>query len=157
MAFKLVQLVPIRTSLSSSPAHVLALILTTMSTTTSTTDDPSLQTSPPAFVHTPTSLEYAVTHVFLPGKLPEESDYTLENEHSLARAVCAAAHAYGTHVCGTSEQAHWDHITKMLDNLQASFQSAYMDIDQVVSQLQRMQTGGTLAGSPQIPGCADGY
>ena len=139
--------------------HVVALILTTMSTTTSTADNPSLQTSLPAFVHTPTSLEYAVTHVFLPVKLPYESDYTLENEHSLARAVCAAAHDYGTHVCRASEQIQWHRITKMLDNLQASFQSADSDMnsDHVVSQLRGMQTGGTLPGSPQIPGRADDH
>ena len=125
--------------------------------TTSAADNPGLQTSPSAFVHTPTSLYYAVTHVFLPVNLPKSSDYTPENEHSLAYAVCAAAHDYGTHICGPSEQAHWQRITKMLDNLQASFQSVYMDNDQVVSQLRGMQTGGTLAGSPQIPGRADDH
>ena len=127
-----------------------------MSTTTSTADNPGLQTSPPTFVHTPTSLRYAVTHVFLPVNLVY-NDYTLEDEHSLARAVCAAAHAYGTHVHGTSERAHWHRITKMLDNLQASFQSAYMDSEHVVSQLRGMQTGGTSAVSPQIPGRADDH
>ena len=127
---------------------------TTMSTT-STADNLDLQKSSPAFVHTPTSLCYAVTHVFLPVEPPDESDYTLENEHSLVRAVCAAAHAYGTHLCGTSEQAQWHRITKMLDNLQASVQSEHMDNDRVIFQLRGMQTGGTFARSPQIPGHAD--
>ena len=97
---------------------------------------------------------HAVTHVFLPVQLPEKDDCTLENEHSLARAVCVAAHDYGTHVCGTSEQAQWNRITKMLDNLQASIQSKHMDKDHVISQLRGMQTGGTFAGSPQIVGRA---
>ena len=127
---------------------------TTMSTT-STADNLDLQKSSPAFVHTPTSLCYAVTHVFLPVEPPDESDYTLENEHSLVRAVCAAAHAYDTHVCGTSEQAQWDRITRMLDNLQASVRSEPMNNDHVIAQLREMQTEGEFAGSPQIPGRVD--
>ena len=112
--------------------------------TTSTADNPHAQTSSPAFVHTPTSLCYAVTHVFLPVELPDESDYTLANDHSLARAVYAAAHAYDTYVCGTSEpeQAQWHHITTMLDNLQASVQSEPMNNDHVIVQLREMQTEG---------------
>lgn len=112
------------------------------------TTDGDPNKSSPAFVHTSASLRYAVTHVFLPVQLPEESDYTPENDHLLARAVCAAAHAYSTHVCGTSEQVQWKRITRMLDNLQASVQSEHMDSDQVISQLQGMQTGSTLAVFP---------
>ena len=117
--------------------------------TTSFADDPNFQTTnSPAFVH-------IVTHVFLPVQLPDENDNTPENSHSLARAVCDAAHAYGTHLCETSEQAQWQRITKMLDNLQASVQSERMDNDRVISQLRGMQTGGTFARPPQISGRAD--
>ena len=117
--------------------------------TASSADDPDLQTTNSlAFVH-------ILTHVFLPVQLPYRNDNTPENSYSLARAVCGAAHAYGTHLCGTSEQAQWYRITKMLDNLQASVQSEHMDNDHVISQLQGMQTGGTFARSPQIPGRAD--
>jgi hypothetical protein len=124
--------------------------------TTSSVDDPHLQTTnSPAFVHTSTSLCYVVTHVFLPVQLPKEIDYTPENSHSLARAVCAATYAYGTHVSGTSEQAQWNRITKMLDNLQASVQSEHMDNDHVISQLRGMLTGGIFTCSSQIPGRAD--
>ncbi|KAF8551736.1 hypothetical protein OG21DRAFT_1498931 [Imleria badia] len=122
------------------------LIHTAMSTTPTAHDDPNLQTTTSmAFVHTSTSLLYAVTHVFLPVQPPDKSDYTPENDHSLARAVCAAAHAYRTHVCGTSEQAQWHRITRMLDNLQASVQPEHMDNDLVISQLRGMQTGDILA------------
>ena len=117
--------------------------------TASSADDPDLQTTnSPAFV-------YIVTHVFLPIRPPDENDNTPENSHSLARAVCAAAHAYSTHLCGTSEQAQWDRIKKMLDNLQASVQSEHIDHDRIISQLRGMQTGGTFARSPQIPGRTD--
>jgi hypothetical protein len=118
--------------------------------TTSAADNPNPQTSSPGFVRSPTSLSYVVAHVFLPVELPDESDYTLENEHSLARAVCAAAHAYDTHVSGTSEQAQWHRITRMLDNLQASVRSEPMNNDHVIAQLRGMQTGGTFSGSTSI-------
>ena len=110
--------------------------------TTSTADNPHVQTSSPAFVHTPTSLCYAVTHVFLPVELPNESDYTLANDHSLACAVSAAAHAYDIHAYGTSEQAQWHCIAMMLDNLQASVQSEPMNNDHIIAQLRKMQTEG---------------
>ena len=126
----------------------------TMSTP-STFDGPNLEatTSSPSD-HTLKQFKYAVTHVFLPVELPKKNDYTLENEHSLTRAVCGAAHDYGAHVCGTSEQAQWYRITKMLDSLQASVQSVHMDRDYVISQLRGMQTGGMFTGSPQILGRA---
>jgi hypothetical protein len=127
-----------------------------MSTPSTTSDDPDIEaTSLSSSDHASTPLNYVVTHVFLPVQLPDKSDYTLENAHSLTRAVCAAAHTYGTYICGTSEQAQWDRITKMLDHLQASVQSELMHNDQIISQLQGMQTGGTFAGSPQISGRAD--
>ena len=94
--------------------------------------------SPPS-----TPLEYAVMHVFFPITLPNDNDYTHEYDLSLVRAVCAAAHAYTPHVCGTYEEPQWHHITKMLDNLQASIQSERLDKDHVISQLRAMETGGT--------------
>ncbi|KAG6379639.1 hypothetical protein JVT61DRAFT_10157 [Boletus reticuloceps] len=101
-------------------------------------DNLNLQTT---FAHTSESLEYAVTHVFLPVEPPEADDYTPENSHSLARAVCAAAHAFGTHVRGISEQDHWHRIIKTLDNLQASVQSEDIDGDHAISQLRGMRAG----------------
>lgn len=88
------------------------------------------------------ALEYAITHVFFPPQ-PPDNDYTPENDLSLAHAACAAAHAYTSHVSGTSEGDRWHHITKMLDNL-ASAQSSRLDKDRIISQLRGMQTGGAL-------------
>ena len=92
------------------------------------------------------TLEYSITHVFLPVNLPQESDYTPENDHALALAVCGAAHTYTPRVCGTSEQSQWQSVTKMLDDLQEFVQSEHIDPnrpDHVISQLRGMQTGGT--------------
>lgn len=111
----------------------------------STSDDSNVATtSSPAFAHTSESLEYAVTHVFLPVWPPKQKDHTheVEKDNLLARAVCTAAHAYSTHVNGAPEQAHWHRITKMLDNFQASAQSEHLDKDHIISQLCGMQTGG---------------
>ncbi|KAF8430980.1 hypothetical protein L210DRAFT_625817 [Boletus edulis BED1] len=111
-----------------------------LSTTAFTADDARFQmTSSAVPLDASESLRYAVTHVFLPIKPPAKRDYTPENDVSLARAVCTAAHAYDT------EQAQWYRITKMLDNLQASVQSEHMDADHIVSQLRKMQTGDILA------------
>ena len=126
---------------------------TTMSTTSTVDDDNPQLTSSATFFHTSESLCYTATHVFLPVKPPDKNDYTPENDHSLARAVSSAAHVYASYISGTTEEAHWGRIAKMLDNLQASLQSEHLDYDHVISQLRRMQTGGTLSGSLQI--CID--
>ncbi|KAI9573353.1 hypothetical protein HD554DRAFT_861014 [Boletus coccyginus] len=117
-----------------------------MSTTDSTSN--LEMTSSPTFVHTSESFQYAVTHVFLPLWPPKKKDYIheIEKDDSLARAVCAAAHAYTPHVYGASELAQWHRITKILDNLQASTGSGLLpNKDQVISQLRGMQTGDILA------------
>ena len=116
-----------------------------MSATSSAHDACPQTTSSPLFVHTSESLEYAVTHVFPPDRPPDKNDYTREHDHSLARAVCAAAHAYSTNLCGSSEQAQWRCIAKMLDNLQATVQTEHLDTHFVLSLLRGMQTGGTFA------------
>ena len=92
-------------------------------------------------------LNYVVTHVFLPVQPPDRNDYTQEKSHSLTRVVCAAAHAYCTYIFGTSEQAQWYHITRMLEKLQASVQSEHVDMDCVISQLRGIQVGGTFTAS----------
>ena len=117
---------------------------------TPTVDDPH-PTSSPLFAHTSESLYYAVNHVFLPVHL-DFSDYinTPENRHSLARPVCAAAHAYSPYVCGATEQAQWHRTTKMLDNLQAYVQSEHENPDRVISQLRGIETGGMLSSYLQL-------
>lgn len=104
-------------------------------------------TDSPAFDHTPSSLDYIITHVFLPVKLPDANDYSPENELSLARAVCAAAHAYTTPVINRTAEPQWNRITKMLDDLRASIESDHLDSGHVTSRLRGMRAGGTFIGS----------
>ena len=111
--------------------------------------DPEV-TSTRAFVDTSEPLKYAITHVFLPVNLPKTNDCTLENDHALALAVCTAARTYTTHICGSSDQAQWHRITKMLDNLQVSVETQTTDDACIISQLRGMQTGGTFTNFLQI-------
>lgn len=116
--------------------------------TGSTADDPNPEMmSSPAFIHSPTSYKYAITHVFLPVELPRKSDYSPENDLSLACAACAAAHAYATHVNRTPGKPQWCRIQNMLDNLQAFVQSERLDKGHILSQLRAMQMGGTPTSS----------
>ena len=122
----------------------------TMSTTDDT--DPRTTMSSP-FLGGIAPSKYAIIHVFLPARLYDPVDglddvdvdaYYHEGDLSLARAVCAAAHAYSTHVYGTSEEDLWRRITKMLDDLQASAQSKRLDKHHTISQLRGMQIGGMI-------------
>lgn len=109
----------------------------------STSDDSNLGTeNSSTFVHTTESFNYTVTHIFFPVHLPYGSNYTLKKDVSLARAVCATAHAYTSYVRGTPEEDQWHRITKMLDNLLASAQLECLNKGHIISQLLRMQTGG---------------
>ena len=136
-----------RLTLPVAPTQTTASGPHTTMSTASTADDARLQTnSSPTFAHTPKSLQYAAAHVFIhmqPFKFDSpDMLYTPENDHSLARAVSTAAHAYTTYINETPQQAQWNRITKMLDNLQASVQSEHLDANHVISQLREMQTGG---------------
>lgn len=94
------------------------------------------------------TLNYVVTHVFFPVEIPKESDYTIQNDLSLARAVCTAAHAYITHI-DDSIKPQWHAITKALDNLQTSVHFERLDKANTVSQLGNMRPGGKLSSSVQ--------
>lgn len=84
-------------------------------------------------------LEYIITHVFCPPRLPCADDHSTVNDHALIRAVVGAANAYTQVV----DQPEWPPIAKMLENLAANVQSPRLDKKRVISQLNRMRTGGT--------------
>ena len=127
-----------------------------MSTDNSDNPIDNLEMNSLGFAHTPASFCYTVNHVFRPIDGFDSSHlHTLENERSVARAVCGAAHVYATHICEPSEQAQWNCISKMLDNLQTTVQSEHMDNDHAISQLRGMQTGGPLASTLQTLGRVD--
>lgn len=122
--------------------------------TTSTFDVNHLQTTTlRPFVHTLESLKYVLTHVFLPVQLPCIDDHTPDYDYLLGRAVWTAAHTYATYVRGSSEQAQWHRIIKMLGNLQNSIEVEHLNSDDIIYQLQGMQTGGTFPDSPYTYPC----
>ena len=96
------------------------------------------------------ALSYVATHVFFPPTVPRESDYTIQNDLALARAVCTAAHAYTTHI-DDPLRPQWQSIENMLIHLQASVQFEHLNKDNVLAQLWSMQSGGTPFPSLLVP------
>lgn len=87
------------------------------------------------------ALEYIITHVFCPLRLPGVDDHTFPNEHALIGVVLDAAQAY-TRVVADAGQSEWPPIERMLQNLGVTVQSARLDKNCVILQLSRMQPGG---------------
>ena len=91
------------------------------------------------------ALEYIITHVFCPLRLPGIDDHTFSNDQALIGAVLDAAQAY-TRVVADAGQSEWPPIERMLENLGVTIQSARLDKCHVFSQLSRMQPGGMHLG-----------
>ena len=96
------------------------------------------------------ALNYVATHVFFPPVVLRKSDFTIQNDLALARAVCTSAHAYTTHI-DDSSSPQWQSIVNMLDNLRASVQFEHLDKGSVLAQLASMHSGGTLFLSLLVP------
>ncbi|KAF8550875.1 hypothetical protein OG21DRAFT_1605625 [Imleria badia] len=90
------------------------------------------------------ALEYIITHVFCPLRLPGADDHTYANDQELIAAVVDAANEYSRVVADTG-QSEWPAIARMLENLAATVQSARLDINRVISQLEKMQSGDVLS------------
>ncbi|KAF8550880.1 hypothetical protein OG21DRAFT_1544655 [Imleria badia] len=80
------------------------------------------------------SLEYIITHVFCPLRLPGADNHTHANDQKLIAAVVNAANEY-TRVVADAGQSKWPHIARMLENLAATVQSARLNKNRVISQL----------------------
>ena len=93
------------------------------------------------------TLEYIVTHVFLPLKLPDGDDHSVCNDRSLASAIASVAHIYSGHV-DTANLPEWNCILGMLENLQATVQFESLDQLRSISQLSSMHVGGELLNPP---------
>ncbi|KAG6369459.1 hypothetical protein JVT61DRAFT_14829 [Boletus reticuloceps] len=89
------------------------------------------------------ALEYIITHVFCPPRLPGAVDHSSSNDRALIKAVVDAAHAY-TPVVAIAGQSEWYFIEKMLEKLGVTVKSARLDRNHIVSQLSAMQHGDVL-------------
>ena len=95
-------------------------------------------------------LECAFTHVFLPFPLEaQHQDRASVDDHLLIRPLCDTARGY-SEVIDDTLKPQWGRIAKMLDNWDASISSGCSS-SRHLSQLYRMETGGTLLISLDRP------
>src|SRR5258708_4844951 len=90
-------------------------------------------------------LEYIINHVFLPLKLPQGSDHSLENDLALAQVVVEAALAFSDQL-PSDKQLLWMSSLKMLQNLRDSVRFSAMSAREVESQINAMDNKG-----PSLP------
>lgn len=88
------------------------------------------------------NLNYIVTHVSLPPKLPQESDWSSSNEYSLCQATHRCAVAY-MDLLPQSKRAKWKHIIRLLQNLTNLHAFDNLSSDEIQRCMAGMITGGT--------------
>jgi len=106
-----------------------------------TPDVPSLQNLDES------SLAFVINHVFLPPKLPSESDCTPEHEVSLIRVFkdCAETFA-GRFEPQSNSRAAWDVTRRMLASMALLHDRGTIEEDPVNRQIAKMMIGGEQSG-----------
>jgi hypothetical protein len=94
----------------------------------------------PGDIHT---LKYIITHVFCPLELPDTNDFSIGNDHYLAKAIATAARLCSDYL-DHANLSQWHSISRMLENLQAITQSQSLDTLKTISQFTSMDVGGEL-------------
>ncbi|KAG2040979.1 hypothetical protein BDR03DRAFT_1007740 [Suillus americanus] len=89
-------------------------------------------------------LEYIITHIFCPIKLPQHSDYTLDNDRSLVDVVLGSAHKFVSSL-PDHDQEQWSPSLKMLENLAVTMAAPSLTGNVVEPQIKSMQAGDILA------------
>ncbi|KAG1894551.1 uncharacterized protein F5891DRAFT_714827 [Suillus fuscotomentosus] len=89
------------------------------------------------------SYEYIINHVFLPLKLPQGSDQSLENDLALSEAVFDAAITFSDQL-PSDKLRLWTNIVKMLNNLKDSIRFSVMSAEEVEHQINTMETENVL-------------
>ena len=87
------------------------------------------------------TLEYLITHVFCPLKLPDGDDHSLDNDCALSSVTHSAACDFSEHT-SVSASAQWQYIVKMLQNLDHAVSSNALDEELLDCQIQSMEVGG---------------
>ncbi|KAG2757812.1 hypothetical protein P692DRAFT_20789290 [Suillus brevipes Sb2] len=88
-------------------------------------------------------LEYIINHVFLPLKLPQGSDQSLENDLALSQAVIETALSFSEQL-PSDKQLLWMSSLKMLQNLNFSIRFSAMSAKEVESQISVMNNTDVL-------------
>ena len=91
------------------------------------------------------TLQYLITHVFCPLKLPHGGDHSLDNDRALSSMAYREACDYSQYI-SDSASAQWQYIVKMLWNLDHTMSSNALDEALIDSQIQSMETGGMSFG-----------
>ncbi|KAG1750414.1 uncharacterized protein EDB91DRAFT_1243991 [Suillus paluster] len=88
-------------------------------------------------------LQYIITHIFCPIKLPQQDDYNPHNERSLLDVVLGSARKFASFL-PNDHQEQWKPLLKMLENLAVAmtFPSLAKEVE---SQIRSMQAGDILA------------
>jgi hypothetical protein len=87
------------------------------------------------------SLEYTINHIFLPLKLPQGCEQSLENDLALSQAVFDAAISFSDQL-PSDKLPLWTNSLKMLRNLKNSIRFSVMSSKEVESQINDMCTEG---------------
>ncbi|KAG2087459.1 uncharacterized protein F5147DRAFT_588110 [Suillus discolor] len=88
-------------------------------------------------------LQYIITHIFCPIKLPQCDDYTADRDRALLDLVLDSARNFASR-SPDSDQEHWSHLLKMLEHLGVAMTSTSLTQD-VESQIRSMRAGDVLA------------
>ena len=89
------------------------------------------------------SLKYIINHVFLPLKLPQGNDYSLENDSALSQVVADAALDFMDQL-PSDKQLSWMSTVKMLWNLNDSIKFNALSGNEIESQIVAMHNTGSL-------------
>ncbi|KAG1893015.1 uncharacterized protein F5891DRAFT_1209340, partial [Suillus fuscotomentosus] len=89
-------------------------------------------------------LEYIITHICCPIKLPQHSDYTLDNDSALLDVVLGSARKFVSSL-PDHDQEQWAPLLKMLESLTATMRSSSLIGEVVESQIKSMGAGDVLA------------
>ncbi|KAI6110733.1 hypothetical protein EDD17DRAFT_1828231 [Pisolithus thermaeus] len=90
------------------------------------------------------TLQYKITHVFCPLRLPDGDDHSHSNDLTLAGAVCGSAFDYSSHL-DKSSKAHWKCVEKLLQNLEEAMRFPRLEETVVTAQLESMTARDAVA------------
>jgi hypothetical protein len=86
------------------------------------------------------ALEYIITHIFCPIKLPQNDDYTAKSDCALLNVVLCSARNFVSFL-PDNDQEQWGPLLKMLENLGTTTISPSLTKD-IGSQIRSMRGGG---------------
>ncbi|THU87150.1 hypothetical protein K435DRAFT_867564 [Dendrothele bispora CBS 962.96] len=91
-------------------------------------------------------LDYFIHHVFMPPKLPQSSDYTIEKDHALCAALSRTAVCYYQKAVDknhTDTNTRWQELLRMLEHLTTTQRFKNMLASDVETALKSMELPGS--------------